>query len=291
MTNGNKTLNINCRYLSETDFTALHRTLLEAFSDYFVPFKLTEEQLKNHIRQNFVRLERSVGAFSEDKMVGFTLNGFGTWNGRQTVYDAGTGIIPGFRHKGLGTMIFDFMTPFLQENGDEQILLEVISQNTNAIRLYRKLGFETTRRLVFFEQKESLDLRSNGDFEIREIPGPDRHLFESFSDGETSWQNSLRAVERTITKKVVLGAFLDEKCVGYGVVYLKSGTVPQLVVDPEHRRKGAASTILREMQKRLGESKKLRASNVDENIASALEFLRRRGFAETLSQLEMIKTL
>ena len=86
MTDGNKTLYIDCRYLTENDFSALHQTFLEAFSDYLVPFQLSEEQLINHIRQNSVDPEQR-GAFSEAKIVGVPLNGFGDRNGKKTVYD------------------------------------------------------------------------------------------------------------------------------------------------------------------------------------------------------------
>jgi ribosomal protein S18 acetylase RimI-like enzyme len=290
MTKRNKTLNINCRFLTEADFPELHQTFLEAFSDYFVPFQLSEEQLKNHIRQNSVELERCVGAFFEDKMVGVTLNGFGLWDGKKTVYDAGTGVIPAFRNQGIGKAIFDFMTPIFQQNGFQQILLEVISQNKMAIRLYEKLGFKQTRRLLYFEQKTPFEFTPENKFEIREISAPDWELFESFLDGKPSWQNSLESIKRSI-RKVILGAFFEEKCIGYGVVYQNSGIIAQIAIAKKFRREGVASMILGEMQKRLGENKNLRASNVDESFTDAVEFLRQCGFIETLSQLEMIKTL
>jgi len=290
MTKGNKTLNINCRFLTEADFSKLHQTFLESFSDYFVPFQLSEEQLINHIRQNSVDVERCVGAFFEERMVGVTLNGFGTWNGKKTIYDAGTGVIPAFRNQGIGKAIFDFMTPIFQEAGFEQILLEVISHNETAVRLYRKLGFETTRRLLYFEQKTPFEFVTGNKIEIREISAPDWELFESFLDGKTSWQNSLEAIRKSL-RKTILGAFFEEKCIGYGVLFQNSGIIAQIAVAREFRRSGAASMILHAMQNLVKENKHLRASNVDESLTGAVEFLRQRGFIETLSQLEMIKTL
>src|SRR5215212_7862641 len=97
MPEGNKTLQINYRFLSTDDFTAVHAAFHEAFADYIIPFKLSESQLENHIATNAVDLNNSVGAFFNGKIIGFTLNGFGLWNGKSTVYDAGTGVIPEFR--------------------------------------------------------------------------------------------------------------------------------------------------------------------------------------------------
>ena len=94
-------------------------------------------------------------------MVGYTLNGFGLWNGKQTAYDAGTGVIPGFRNQGIGKNMFEFLLPKLREIGIEQMLLEVIEKNENALKLYQNLGFENSRKLAFFEQSEHLILKPN----------------------------------------------------------------------------------------------------------------------------------
>jgi ribosomal protein S18 acetylase RimI-like enzyme len=291
MPEGNKTFQIICRYLTLADFAPLHRAFGEAFADYFVPFQLSEAQMENHILQNGVALERSVGAFSGERLIGFTLNGFGLWNERKTVYDAGTGVVPEFRRQGVGKALFDFMTPDLKADGAEQILLEVISQNKNAIGLYEKLGFRQTRRLIYFERKSPFEPKIEHEFEIREIDAPDWELFESFADGKTSWQSSPAAVSRIFSRRLALGAFDGEKCVGYGIVAPPVGMISQLAVARNYRRRGAASLILSEMQKRIGADKTLRAANVDENIASAVGFLRRCGFTENFSQLEMINNL
>lgn len=286
-------MQINYRFLSPDDFAALHAALLEAFSDYIIPFQLTEAQFRNHIAVNAVDINQSVGAFAVGgRMVGFTLNGFGLWNGKSTVYDAGTGVLPDFRGKSVASRIFEFMTPVLKQNGVEQILLEVITKNDRAVRLYRRLGFEETRRLLLFEQQKAFDCRSSKTGLVaREIGEPDWQLLKSFWDGNTCWQNSIEASERSLSRKIVVGAFSQEKCVGYGVVFLKSGSVAQIAVDKNYRRKGAASLILSEMQAAAGAGKPLRAANIDANLKSTIGFLKNRNFRETLSQFEMIKTL
>src|SRR5580765_3997986 len=101
MEDGNKTAFGNCRFLSEDYFTRLYDAFLEAFSDYVVPFALTGEQFRNHIIVTAVDLERTVGCIDDGKLVGFSLNGFGEWEGTSTVYDAGTGVVPAWRRKGI----------------------------------------------------------------------------------------------------------------------------------------------------------------------------------------------
>ncbi|MDQ3799573.1 MAG: GNAT family N-acetyltransferase [Acidobacteriota bacterium] len=287
-------MQVNYRFLSSEDFAALHVALLEAFSDYIIPFQLTEAQLRNHIAVNAVDINQSVGAFAGEKMVGFTLNGFGCWNGKSTVYDAGTGVLPDFRGKRIAERIFEFMTPALKQNGVEQILLEVITKNESAVRLYRRLGFEKTRRLLLFERQKRFCYRSKCDFLVREISEePDWQLLQSFWDGNTCWQNSIEATKRSLSGKIVAVAFADkEKCVGYGIVFPKSGSIAQIAVDKNYRRRGVASLILTEMQTAAGGADKpLRAANIDDNLKSTIGFLKSRNFGETLSQFEMIKTL
>lgn len=284
-------MKIDLRFLRKEDFSTIHKTFLEAYSDYIVKFQLTETQLENHIAQNAVRLEKSIGAFAAEKMIGVTLNGVGFWNGKKTVYDAGTGVIPKFRRKGAGRAMFDFMMPSFKEKGIEQLLLEVISSNENALRLYKKIGFEETRRLIFFEQSEDFAPKKTENIEIREIENADWNLLETLRDVKPSWQNSNESIERMLTAKTILGAYLEEKLVGYGVVFLRSGTIVQLAVDKNYRRRGIASTIIGEIRKRVAENTKLRISNVDECTEGIGKFMQKCGFREFISQFEMVKTL
>lgn len=291
MPEGNKTLQITYRFLSTEDFAALHHAFHEAFSDYIIPFKLSAAQLENHIATNAVDLNNSVGAFAGGEIIGFTLNGFGLWNGKSTVYDAGTGVIPKFRGRGVGAEIFEFMTPALKQSGVEQILLEVITENENAVRLYRKLGFQETRRLLLFEQQKACSGISRAKTIVREIAAPDWNLLKTFWDGDTSWQNSVEALKRSLTQKQVLGAFINEIIAGYAVVFPKSGGIGHFAVAENYRRCGVASTLLSEMRRIAKKDKPLHISNVDDNLEATVNFLKNRNFKETLSQFEMIKIL
>lgn len=284
-------MKIDLRFLRREDFADVHKTFLEAYSDYIIKFQLTEKQLENHIAQNAVRLEESIGAFAEDKMIGVTLNGIGFWDGKETIYDAGTGVIPDFRKKGAGKAMFDYMMPIFKEKGVKQLLLEVISVNDKAVRLYKKLGFEETRRLIFFEQKENFVEKITENLEIREIEKPDWDFLEVFRDCKPSWQNSNESIERMLSAKIILGAFWHEKLVGYGVVFPRSGTIVQLGVDKNYRRRGIASSLLSEIRKRVDEKTKLRFSNVDDSLDGIGKFMQKCGFKEFVAQFEMVRTL
>jgi GNAT superfamily N-acetyltransferase len=121
---------------------------------------------------------------------------------------------------------------------------------------------------------------------IHPVEKPDWTLFESFWDGYPSWQNSSRAVERVV-KRVIMGAYVDGNCVGYGVVFRPSGNLMQLAVAREYRRKGIGSRILAA----LSPDEALKVNNIDENLKGTLAFFEANNFKIVLKQYEMMKHL
>ena len=291
MTNGNKTLNIQYRFLSNVDRSELLKTNLEAFSDYVVPMQVSEKQFENHLAQNNIDLDLSVGAFKDDVLIGYTLNGFGLWNGKQTAYDGGTGVIPNYRRMGIGKSMFEFLLPKLREIGVEQMLLEVIINNTKAVNLYRKLGFLESRRLLFFVQTDEIKSEIQNEFEIRQVENLDLNHIRTFWDKETSWQFSIEAVNRKLSPKILFGAFKGGKCIGYSILYPSTGTISQIAIDKEFRRKKIATNLLAEMQKYIKKDVQLRFSNVDRELNSLIRFAGNLDFTPTISQFEMILDL
>lgn len=292
MANGNETALRECRFLGDDHFERLYETFIEAFSDYVFPFALTETQFKNHINLNGVDLNRTAGYFADDRLVGFSLNGFGDWEGRSTVYDAGTGVIPSMRRRGISEAMFEMMLPFFKDRGIGQCLLEVITTNAGAIRLYEKLDFATTRELALLQCDGKIKPAvSTPNIEIRDITEPDWPLLTSFWDGRPSWQNSVEAVGRSMHLKRILGAFLDGRCVGYVAYSSKFGRVAQMAVDKPHRNLGIGTALLRQMQDETTSGYSLQIINIDRSLTDAVTFFRNRGFYERLAQFEMLKPL
>ncbi|MVT14244.1 MAG: GNAT family N-acetyltransferase [Euryarchaeota archaeon] len=54
----------------------------------------------------------------------------------------GIAIIKDFRHRGIGKAMMETSFEWAKQMGIEKICLEVFSTNTNAIELYKKMGFE-----------------------------------------------------------------------------------------------------------------------------------------------------
>src|SRR6478735_4889639 len=180
----NENSHFECRFLRADQLSAIHKTFIGGFADYIIKFELSERQFQNHITLNAVDLARSAGCFDGKKPVGLSLNGFGDWEGKPTIYDAGTAVLPAYRRRGISRSMFDWMIPMFTDEGFEQFLLEVITSNDPAIRLYEQLGFRRTRELLLLEA-DSLSGCDNcaetcPDVEIREIHRHENIPFEMF---------------------------------------------------------------------------------------------------------------
>lgn len=279
---------ITYRLLSESDFTSLYTCFLEAFSDYEVNMQMPPEQFAKRLARDRVRLEISAGAFDDERMIGFYINGLGEWQGKLTAYDAGTGVVPTHRKRGIGKDLFAFLIPRLKENSVSQYLLEVLTTNEPAVALYRKLGFEETRRLAVLRSNELISPPATG-VALRTTSQADWNLFQSFWDWHPSWQNSIAAVERIKDDTLIVEAYVDERCTGYGVLFKPAGNLMQLAVAPRERGKGIGTAIFVALQNEVGEP--LKVNNVDEEFKDSLAFYKGLGFEVVLRQFEMMKTL
>jgi GNAT superfamily N-acetyltransferase len=280
------------RLLSHDDFNSLYQCFLAAFSDYEVDMQMSREQFQQRLVRDGVGLEMSAGAFDGDRMIGFCINGLGEWQEKTTAYDAGTGVVPGHRGRGVAKGLFAFLEVKLREAGVLQYLLEVLTSNVPAATLYRRLGFVETRRLAVFRPQKGTKAgpqkvtNESGVITLR-VEEPNWPLYQSFWDGYPSWQNSIAAIERVANETRILGAYEKNECVGYGVMFVPSANLMQLAVSPRHRRQGIGSRILASLET----SARLNINNIDESLTATLAFYEANGYQQVLNQYEMIKTL
>jgi len=280
---------ITFRCLSSADLEQLYNCFQAAFSDYVVSMALSREQFRQRLVRDGVDLEMSVAAFDSDKMIAFSLNARGDWQGLITAYDSGTGVVPAHRGAGIGKKLFGYMFEVLRGYDISQCLLEVISTNAPAVGMYKKLGFEQTRRLVVLISDNRPTIDQHLEFELRSLQTFDWTILSSFWDGYPSWQNSIAAVTRGEKYCRALGAYEGDKCIGYGIVFEPAGNLMHLAVDRKHRRQGVGSAIVRALQGEL--SGPLKAINIDERLDGTLRFYEQQGFKMVLDQFEMIKDL
>lgn len=272
------------RPLTGADFPEVHRAFLEAFSDYAVPLTLSADDLREMIARRGWVPGASVGVFEGDRMVAFTLNGVGSWKGVPTGYDTGTGVVPSHRSRGLSRRMLEASYDLLRGQGARQYLLEVLQSNERAFEVYRRVGFEVTRRF----QCWTCEPHDAGDRRVTPTEAIDLGAVRALFDVEPSWQNSIESLLRARAPRTTLAVFDGEALAGCAVVFA-NGDLPLLAVAPAHRRRGIGRSLLVSAASAAG--KPLRILNVEIGYEPADRFLRACGAVETVRQYEMVRAL
>lgn len=281
---------IRIKTLKGIDFKIVYTAFTKAFADYEINSMSFDEVMQMITRRGF-NPEISFGAFENDELVSFTLNGLGKWNGKKTAYDTGTGTIKEYRGQGLAKKIFQESVPVLKENGISQYLLEVLQHNDKAVNLYKNQAFKISREFDYFTANKS-DLKFsneklNNDFEIKEINIPDYTLASTFWDFQPSWQNTFDSIHRTHQNFKIIGAFNDNELIGYGISEYNIGDITQFAVNKSHRRKGVGTVLLQGLINIIpGESIKIINTEKDKLLIKS--FLKSINIELAGSQFEMI---
>jgi len=269
----------------------LYRAFSEAFSDYAVPLRLSPDALSELHRRRGVRYDLSLGAFDGERLVGFTFNGVGAWDGHQlTGYDAGTGVVPAARGQGLARRMMERSLALLAAEGAARYVLEVLQSNHAAIGIYRDVGFRIRREFLCWRIE---------DVRAREVPGLVIQGAESAPavgldldldapplwTFPPSWQNSSESIARATAARTVLVARVGEALAGYAIVF-RRGDVAQLAVVPAMRRRGIGTALLRAARRHANAD--LTITNTDGDDTATTRFLEAAGAHERVRQHEMM---
>lgn len=280
------------RFLTDGDFSSIHRAWLEGFGDYAVRLELSEAQLREMIRRRGYVPGASAGVFEGTRLVAFTLNGMGTWNGRATAYDTGTAVLPEYRRRGLGREMMQHIVPQLRSRGTQTYLLEVLEENRGAVALYEREGFAVSRRLRCFTLEHSaLKTGTHGSHvELRDARA-DWDAFAAFWDWQPSWQNSIASISRSRATRRTIAAYAGPLCVGYAVVFPDTQDLAQFAVARDSRRRGVGKTLLAAAVEAVPGGLPLRILNIDGSASGVIDFLARAGAKPLVDQLEMTREL
>lgn len=275
------------RRLTEQDIPDLLNAINDAFADYIVPFQLNTLQLQFKMASENILPEWSVGVFEEDLLIAFIMHGVRSVDNKTIVYNAGTGVLPEYRGKGLVGKMYDYIQPFFEDNQVKQLVLEVIESNQSAIRAYEKNGFTIQRKLLCFDGKlQTAALSSIAYVEpLHELLW---ETFQSFWDISPSWQSD--APSMVEAHPVALGAFIGSELIGYILFGPINKRIYQMAVALQHRRKGIGTKLLAEVQQRLS-NEKVQLNNMDEAAENLKIFLEKQGLTNNINQFEMIKNL
>ncbi len=186
------------RFFTPADKPELYRCFMSAFEGYFVPMQLSEADFDRRLERMGVSLGWSAGVYENGSLLGFILTGIGNFEEHHTAYNAGTGILPKARQRGLAFKLYQWLIRELRENlSIEQFLLEVIEENEAALRLYEKLGFRVSRYLHSYRIRKARFRRPRKRNQIQVINKPlSLELHKPLAQFEPFWGNDFPALER-----------------------------------------------------------------------------------------------
>ncbi len=187
--------------------------MLAAFSDYIVPLQPDADAFKAALASRGFDPEASFVAIDDNEVIGFW--NVATRNTKRYLIGSGTRIEQ--RGRGLASRLGKAAIRAAENAGIESFWLEVIKGNTGAEHLYRKLGFDVTRKLDCYRlDHPSPDLFSCklSDFDTV------ANAIQRYSTWKPSWQNATESISGA-----QMTPFLHEKG---GVIIGAGGLVHQI---------------------------------------------------------------
>ncbi|MFY2824222.1 GNAT family N-acetyltransferase [Ruegeria sp. MALMAid1280] len=192
--------------------------MLAAFSDYIVPLQPDADTFRAALSSRGFDPKASFVAIENDQIIAFW--NVATRNTKRYLIGSGTRI--GHRGRGLASRLGMAAISAAENAGIESFWLEVIEGNTGAERLYRKMGFDVTRKLDCYRlDHPSPDPSSceRSDF------GTVANAIQRNSTWEPTWQNATETISGS-----PLTSFLHEKG---GAIIGAGGLVHQIAAsDP-----------------------------------------------------------
>ncbi len=275
------------RFLKDESIEKLHQAFTEAFADYLVDLPMPYDRFTEMIKARDLNPEYSIGAYDGDKLVSFIINGYRETIGKKMCYDGGSGTIPEYRKQGLSSQLLRKLIEELPKYHIDKYLLEVVEDNTTAINIYKKHGFNIVRKLYCLKaKKESFKNPAQHTY----IINTDSALYEnlSFKHYHTfapTWQNTKQAILNIRDNNNFVFIMNEENIVGYGVIHKDRGEIHQIGVHKDLRRKGIGTVIINELAK-VTNSEELIILNLD-NRSGEKEFFEKIGFEKYVNQFEM----
>lgn len=271
--------------LSEENAGSLTPVFNEAFSDYLVKVRATPESLAVKMKQESIDPAWSAGAYQEGRLVGFILHGCRSTPSGKWLYNAGTGVIPSARGQNLTEQMYEYILPLAQQAGISRFVLEVIDENTRALNIYKKIGFNIERTLCCFSGAKPPQPASESLFLLKPLSSLPE-VPQAWKDSEPSWPAATASLKQVEESLLMAGAYDGERLVGYIAVLASMGRLLQLAVDPAYRRSKIASALITHCFEAKSYESML-ALNVDEQDKGACAFFESIGWKPAVRQYEM----
>ncbi len=268
------------------DINRLVQSFNKAFSDYFIPIQMTVQLFLDKIKSENINLNYSVGVFIDDNLLGFILTGITEPGYKRVAYNAGTGVWSAYRGNHLTEKMYKVLIPLLTDVDIHQHQLEVMIQNDAAMKIYTRVGFNKSRKLLCLRGKiAGSSLKQN--VVIEKISFEKDLLIQNSWQPNPSWQNNNCNIFRGAGMSQCFGAFENNRLVGYIVSLPEKLRIQQCSISKDFDTQNIANALFNLVKKQIGD-KEISIINVDENDIEFITFLNSVGFHVYAEQYEMV---
>ncbi|GAB5555339.1 MAG: hypothetical protein Sapg2KO_49300 [Saprospiraceae bacterium] len=271
------------RSLKDTPQSEIIDCFINAFEGYFVPMPTDPAYYQKRWTEQEILFDLSFGCFDEqNQLIAFVLHALDYRSGAWYAYNAGTGVLAKHRGQGLIKQVYDFALPILKKAEAKGVYLEVITENTKAVKLYERIGFQNKRTLDCL--RGTLEKEPSNPILLQRIPWA-RVPWERIDQSTAAWGHHQKALNgETAQFYHVLVQKKSPKKMGYFIISPDQQYLYQIGVQKDDESYWEAVVEGLAFQ-----SQKLRAINVD-NRTKASSFLSAAGLEVYLQQYEMLWT-
>ncbi|KAN0040234.1 hypothetical protein ACTA71_012124 [Dictyostelium dimigraforme] len=189
--------------LKECDKDEFTKLWNESHSGHFHKWQKTREEIEARNKLHKISEEDSKVAFIDGKQVGFILSATGEVGGKLVGWNGATAVLKEFRRFGIATQIYNEILNDYKKQGIEQAVLEVITINENAKKLYSKLGFRiTTHYIVLYSTLNEMEnnkhkqlMDNNNIISFNKVLGGFKEYHKLNQPLETQYQNLIELHE------------------------------------------------------------------------------------------------
>ncbi|MBA1158211.1 GNAT family N-acetyltransferase [Microvirga mediterraneensis] len=262
--------------------SALAEIMTACFEGYVVAQTINGEMFNARFRRETLDLHASRVFVEGECPVALILVARRGWTARI----AAMGIVPSHRARGLGRIALSEVVDNLRSLGDRRVLLEVIDTNEPAVRLYRSLGFESSRRLIGYRRPAAAEASSAMAHLVDIDPLLIARKLAEEGPADLPW---FMAPE-TLSAMAAPARGLSLEGAAFALVepapQPASLTLRTLFVNRDARRRGLGRAMISALSATYPKHDLLVTANMPEELA--LDFMARMGFDRTpIGQFEM----
>jgi GNAT superfamily N-acetyltransferase len=259
-----------------------------AYADYYIPIRVTQEQLALMDEFYDVIPGRSVVARTRWECVGQALLALRD----RRAWISGVGVVPAWRRKGMARAMMKHLLSEAILAGADEAVLEVIDRNRPARALYLSLGMNERRELLTWQRAADADALPIPQERLRAVPASELlGFFKPWHEQPASWQRDERTLRRMAGRLAGYRLDLRGKPAGYCLVAAADDNISivDIAINPEAGLLMPGRILVQALSARyLGHALSIINVPADDSLNRILAGL---GFIVTLRQIEMTKEL